>query len=95
MRYADSLSEIIKQSQLRNDNAEVMKRVASGESFTVTVNGQPVADLVPHQRHQRRTVIPAEEMDRLLADDPAIDAQAWRRDTLPDDIQDPYRGGGQ
>ncbi|MBN9733815.1 MULTISPECIES: type II toxin-antitoxin system prevent-host-death family antitoxin [unclassified Pseudonocardia] len=86
------MGETIKQSQLRNDNAAVMKRVASGESFTVTVNGRPVADLVPHQR---RTVVPAEEMDRLLADDPVVDAGAWRRDRvkLPDDVQDPHSEG--
>jgi len=44
------VSETIKQSELRNNNAEIMRRVADGESFTVTVHGQPVADLVPYQR---------------------------------------------
>ena len=38
----------IGQRELRNDNAEIMRRVEAGESFTVTRNGKPVADLVPH-----------------------------------------------
>ncbi|HEY3709725.1 MAG TPA: type II toxin-antitoxin system prevent-host-death family antitoxin [Amycolatopsis sp.] len=38
----------IGQRELRNDNAEIMRRVEAGESFTVTRNGKPVADLIPH-----------------------------------------------
>ena len=44
------MSVVIRQSELRNDNAAVMRRVAEGESFVVTVNGRPVADVVPHRR---------------------------------------------
>ena len=35
---------------MRNNSAEVLRRVASGESFTITNNGQPVAELTPVQR---------------------------------------------
>jgi hypothetical protein len=42
-RYMGSVWEQIKQCELRNDNAAIMRRVAEGESFTVTVNGVPVA----------------------------------------------------
>lgn len=70
----------IKQSELRNDNAAIMRRVAAGESFTVTVNGVPVADLVPHQRRPRRRSIPAAEVDAMLAQLPPIDADQWHRD---------------
>lgn len=79
-RYIDSVSEVIKQSELRNDNAAIMRRVAAGESFTVTVNGVPVADLVPHQRNQKRTFIPAAELDAMLRELPPIDVEAWNRD---------------
>lgn len=89
------MSEVIKQAQLRNDNAAIMRRVGQGESFVVTVNGVPVADVVPHQRDSgRRRFVPAEEMDRLLGTSPPIDVDAWHRDvnrldddrlTLPDD----------
>lgn len=38
----------IGQRELRNDSGAIMRRVEQGESFTVTRNGIPVADLVPH-----------------------------------------------
>jgi prevent-host-death family protein len=74
------VTEVIKQSELRNDNASIMRRVAAGESFVVTVNGIPVADLVPHQRGRKRTTLPAEEVDALLRELPPVDARRWRRD---------------
>ena len=42
------MSRTISQREVRNDNAEIMRRVEAGESFTVTRNGKPIADLVPH-----------------------------------------------
>jgi prevent-host-death family protein len=38
----------ISQRELRNDSGEIMRRVERGERFTVTRNGTPIADLVPH-----------------------------------------------
>lgn len=78
--YLDSVGEVIKQSELRNDNAAIMRRVARGERFTVTVSGVPIADLVPHQRDQRRTTIPATELDALLQELPPIDVDRWNAD---------------
>jgi prevent-host-death family protein len=48
----------LSQRELRNDSGAVMRRVQQGERFTVTRNGVPVADLVPHsesgpERHPR------------------------------------------
>lgn len=37
----------ISQRELRNDNAEVMRNVEQGESYTVTRRGVPVARLSP------------------------------------------------
>ena len=97
------MSETIKQSELRNNNTEIMRRVADGESFTVTVHGQPVADLVPYQRrpHHRRRLVPAAEFDAALAQLPPVDAEQWRRDLAEaDDIfgndlpADPWDGAG-
>lgn len=55
---------------------------SGGESFTVTVHGQPVADLVPHQRssHQRRRLVPAAEFDAALAQLSPVDVEQWQRD---------------
>lgn len=38
----------ISQRELRNDSGAIMRRVEQGESFTVTRNGVPIADLLPH-----------------------------------------------
>jgi prevent-host-death family protein len=80
LRYRHSVRETIKQSELRNQNADVMRRVAQGASFTITVNGIPVADLVPHQQEQRATFMDATEMDRVLERLPPVDVTAWLRD---------------
>lgn len=75
------MGETIRQSDLRNNNAEIMRRVAAGESFTITVHGQAVADLVPHQREQpKRRFIPAAEVDALFAEHPAPDPEKWASD---------------
>lgn len=37
----------ISQRELRNDNAEIVRGVEAGESYTVTRRGVPVARLVP------------------------------------------------
>ncbi|MGH3862241.1 type II toxin-antitoxin system Phd/YefM family antitoxin [Actinokineospora sp.] len=79
------MSQVIGQRELRNDNAEIMRRVESGESFTVTRNGKPVADLVPHQAGRaakRRTLAEAQAAFRGL---PPMDAERWRRERQADD----------
>jgi prevent-host-death family protein len=38
---------------LRNRTAEVIDAVRAGERVTLTVNGEPVADIVPHGRRAR------------------------------------------
>lgn len=92
---------IIRQSELRNNNAEIMRRVADGESFTVTVHGRPVADLVPHQRDPARArLVSAAELDWLLAAaGPGPDRDRWARDMaaadglFDDAVDDPWEQG--
>lgn len=71
--------ETIGQRELRNDNAEIVRRVEAGESFTITRNGVPVADLVPHQPQQKRRAIPIREIGEAFERTP-VDAEAWMRD---------------
>ena len=47
------MSVKIAQRELRNDVAAILRRVAAGESFTVTVRGEPVAELVPIRAPRR------------------------------------------
>ncbi|HZI97917.1 MAG TPA: type II toxin-antitoxin system prevent-host-death family antitoxin [Actinomycetales bacterium] len=82
------MSETIRQSDLRNQNAEIMRRVADGESFTVTVHGRPVADLLPHRPEDfgRRRFVPAKEFFDAMAKLPPIDVEAWRREMAEADL---------
>lgn len=60
-----------------------MRRVANGESFTVTVNGRPVADVMPHQRDSgRRRFVPAIEVAAMAETSPLSTEQGdtWLRD---------------
>lgn len=38
---------------LRNDTARVLDAVRAGERVTLTVRGEPIADIVPHGRRTR------------------------------------------
>jgi prevent-host-death family protein len=78
------MPETIGQRQLRNDNAEIMRRVEAGESFVITRNGKPIADLVPRADNpkRRRTLGEFQEEMRQL---PPIDVEQWYRDRAKDD----------
>jgi len=100
-RYNFAMTTEIRQSELRNDNAAIMRRVAAGESFIVTVNGRPVADVVPHQRDTgRRRFVPVAEAITALTATPLSEQQAeqWWRDIReggdelsgPDTPEDPW-----
>lgn len=92
------MSTEIRQSELRNDNAAIMRRVGEGESFVVTVNGRPVADVLPHQRDAgRRRFVPVAELAEAFATEPVPDPAAWRADLAgademfgPDELTDPF-----
>ena len=73
------MSESIPQRQLRNDNAEIMRRVEAGETFVITRNGRPIADLVPHgaAAKKRKT---GREMQEEFRELPPIDVERWYRD---------------
>lgn len=69
----------IAQRELRNDNAKVIDAVAAGESFVVTRNGVPVAELRPVREH-RRTTVPKAELVILAGSGPHVDRQQFRTD---------------
>ncbi|MGK2938631.1 MAG: type II toxin-antitoxin system Phd/YefM family antitoxin [Solirubrobacteraceae bacterium] len=50
---------------LRNNTAEVLRRVEAGEPVTITSRGRPVAELVPISRYGRRPIPRAELLRRL------------------------------
>ncbi|HEX8068258.1 MAG TPA: type II toxin-antitoxin system prevent-host-death family antitoxin [Thermoleophilaceae bacterium] len=54
----------IPQRELRNNTAELLRRVERGERLRITVHGHPVADLVPVERQQ--VFVPFDELARDL-----------------------------
>ena len=77
--------------ELRNNTADVLRRVEAGESVTITVNGVEVATLVPVKRSKRR-FIPKEEFFRTLRQaDPGLrDDLALLAGDTTDDLK-PFR----
>lgn len=61
---------------LRNNGAEVLRRVEAGEHLVVTRDGRPVAELRP----LRRPPVPAAVLLERWAHLPAVDPMALRRD---------------
>ncbi len=52
--------------ELRNNTADLLRRVGAGEQIVVTARGRPVASLVPFERGRRRWIT-REELVRRLA----------------------------
>jgi prevent-host-death family protein len=50
---------------LRNHTADVLRQVGNGERVTITVNGEPVAELRPVQRLRRLSLTKLELLDVL------------------------------
>ena len=68
----------IGQRELRNDNAEIMREVEAGETFVVTRNGTPVAELRPVR--QRRRWVPRDQLLEMARKWEPGDAAGLRRD---------------
>ena len=67
----------IPQRELRNDIARVLREVEAGARLRVTVDGRPVADLIPIEG-ARKTFVSRDAVVELLRDAP-LDA-AFSRD---------------
>ena len=79
MCYNLFMTKTIAQRELRNDNAKVIDEVVAGESFVVTRNGVPVAELLP-LRALRRTVVPKSSIAKFIDTASGIDAKLFRTD---------------
>lgn len=76
----------IPQKELRNNVGDVLRRAESGEQFTVTVSGRPVAHLGPIRA---RTWVPAAQFSDLwdLPADPTLAEDLLRFEVL---LRDPW-----
>ncbi len=63
------MERTITQRELRNDNAEIMRALETGDTFIITRNGVPVGRLMPVPR---RTFVPTKELKEAFARLPRI-----------------------
>lgn len=71
---------------LRNRTAQVIDAVAAGERITLTVRGEPVADIVPHGHRTRW--LPGDWLRDQLADRSADAALTAELEDLAGDTLD-------
>jgi antitoxin (DNA-binding transcriptional repressor) of toxin-antitoxin stability system len=76
------------------DSGSVTRGLRQGRTYTLTLNGEPLAKMIPIRR---RRAVPKEEVLAIFATAPAIDVDALRADLDADisqDLHDPYEGTG-
>lgn len=71
------MAQTITQRELRNDSGEIMRRLDHGETFVVTRNGTPVAELTPLRRHR---FVSTDAVLAMFRNAPAIDGARFRAD---------------
>ena len=67
----------ISQRELRNESGEIMRRLGRGETFVVTSNGTPVAELTPLRRHR---FVDADTAIAMFRTAPRVDYARLRAD---------------
>lgn len=78
--YVSAMATPVSQRELRNDSGAIMRRVQQGERFTVTRNGVPVADLIPHSESgpdRRPRFIPVAQIAAGITELPRWDAERF------------------
>ena len=76
------------------DSGAVTRGLRQGRAYTLTLNGEPLARMIPIRR---RRAVPKEEVLAIFATAPVVDADELRADldeTVSQDLRDPYEGTG-
>jgi antitoxin (DNA-binding transcriptional repressor) of toxin-antitoxin stability system len=76
------------------DSGAVTRGLRRGQAYTLTLNGEPLARMIPIRR---RRAVPKEEVFAIFATAPVIDTDELRGDqekSTSDDLRDPYEGTG-
>ncbi|AHH94974.1 hypothetical protein GCM10010174_57590 [Kutzneria viridogrisea] len=89
------MARAITQRELRNDSAAILRAVEGGESFVLTRNGTPIAEVRPIRR---RSFVPRAELKRVFSTVPRIDFAQFRADLdegVDPTVRDPFEDRGQ
>lgn len=76
------------------DSGAVTRGLRQGRAYTLTLNGEPLAKMIPIRR---RRAVPKEEVLAIFATAPVIDVGELRADldeSVSQDLRDPYEGTG-
>ena len=74
------------------DSGMITRGLRQGHAYTLTLNGEPLARMVPIRR---RRAVPREEVFAVFATAPTIDPDELRADldqTVGQELDDPYAG---
>jgi antitoxin (DNA-binding transcriptional repressor) of toxin-antitoxin stability system len=76
------------------DSGSITRGLRQGHMYTLTLNGEPLAKMIPIRRRQ---AIPREEVLAIFATAPVIDVAELRADldeNVDQDLRDPLEGSG-
>jgi antitoxin (DNA-binding transcriptional repressor) of toxin-antitoxin stability system len=76
------------------DSGSITRGLRQGRTYTLTLNGEPLARMVPIRR---RRAVPKEEVFAIFATAPVIDVDELRVDLdeiVGQELRDPYEGSG-
>jgi antitoxin (DNA-binding transcriptional repressor) of toxin-antitoxin stability system len=74
------------------DSGSITRGLRQGRTYTLTLNGEPLARMVPIRR---RRAVPKEEVLAIFATAPALDGEELRADLdkgISQQLRDPYEG---
>ena len=77
------------------DSGAVTRGLRQGRAYTLTLNGEPLAKMIPIQR---RRAVPKEEVLAIFATAPVVDMDELRvdlDDAVSQDLRDPHEGTGR
>ncbi|HUZ25022.1 MAG TPA: hypothetical protein VMV07_14800 [Streptosporangiaceae bacterium] len=76
------------------DSGSITRGLRQGNAYTLTLNGEPLAKMVPIRRRQ---AVPKDEVLAIFATAPVVDVDELRSDldaAVTQDLRDPYVGTG-
>jgi len=76
------------------DSGSVTRGLRQGRTYTLTLNGEPLARMIPIRRRQ---AVPKDEVLAIFATAPVLDIAELRADvdeTVSQDLRDPYEETG-
>jgi antitoxin (DNA-binding transcriptional repressor) of toxin-antitoxin stability system len=77
------------------NSGSVTRGLRQGRAYTLTLNGEPLARMVPIRRRQ---AVPKDEVLSIFTTAPVLDVAELRSDldsAVAQDLRDPYEGTGR